>query len=78
MHPRVRPERFFSDMQFMEPHGNRLPATKAFDLTPVFAAIMMVFVIVSALQFSRAWPDAQRGLLLFEKACPLSHSAGKS
>jgi hypothetical protein len=44
---------------------------------PVFAIVIFMFVAFATIQFSRGWGDAQRGLLLFEKACPLNISAAK-
>jgi hypothetical protein len=42
-----------------------------FDFMPVLLLTMLAFVAVAILQFSASWPDAQHGLLLFEKTCPI-------
>jgi hypothetical protein len=41
------------------------------DLMPLFLAIVLAFVTVGAVQFARGLPGGERGLLLFEKACPI-------
>lgn len=42
------------------------------DLTLVFVIVVLLFVTFAVAQFSRSWPDAQRGLLLYERTCPLN------
>lgn len=44
---------------------------RAFDFTPVLLVTIVAFVAIAVLQFSASWPDAQHGLLLFEKMCPI-------
>jgi hypothetical protein len=41
------------------------------DFTPALLATVLVFVVVASVQFLSSLPGAQRGLLLFEKACPI-------
>jgi hypothetical protein len=41
------------------------------DFTPALAGIVLVFVLVGSLQFLSGLPGAERGLLLFERACPI-------
>jgi hypothetical protein len=48
---------------------------RGFDFTPVLFAIVLVFVVVGSLQFSRSLAGGERGLLLFERACPIHSSA---
>jgi hypothetical protein len=48
--------------------------SRGFDLAPLFIALILAFAAVAAIELSSSWPDAQRGLLLFEKTCPLSQS----
>jgi hypothetical protein len=42
------------------------------DFSPVLLAMALIFVVVASVQFSRDLPGGERGLLLFEEACPLS------
>jgi hypothetical protein len=44
------------------------------DFMPALVAITLAFVVVASVQFLRDLPAGGRGLLLFEKACPI-HSA---
>jgi hypothetical protein len=44
---------------------------RAFDFTPVLFAILALFVVAGTFQFLGSWPAAQRGLLSFERACPI-------
>jgi hypothetical protein len=44
------------------------------DFTPVLLAVVLLFVVVSIVQFSQGWAGGQHGLLLFEKACALSRA----
>jgi len=44
---------------------------RGFDLMPVFFAAILAFVTLGALQFAKAWPAAERGLVIFEKTCPI-------
>ncbi len=48
------------------------PLPRRFDFTPVFIVVVLVFVTIAVAQFSRGWADAQRGLLLYERTCPLN------
>lgn len=45
------------------------------DFTPALVAIALAFVVLGSIQFLHDLPGGERGLLLFEKACPI-HSAG--
>jgi hypothetical protein len=49
--------------------------SRGFDFTPVLFAIVLVFVVVGTLQFSRSLAGGERGLLIFEKTCPIHSSA---
>ncbi len=48
------------------------PSPRRFDLTLLFVVVVLVFVTIAVAQFSRGWADAQRGLLLYERTCPLN------
>ena len=41
-------------------------------LSHLFPALMLVFVTIAVTQFAFAWGDAQRGILLYERTCPLN------
>jgi hypothetical protein len=41
------------------------------DLMPALFVVLVAFVLVASLQFFGSWPAAERGLLIFEKACPI-------
>jgi hypothetical protein len=45
--------------------------SRGFDFTPVLLATVLAFVVVGALQFASSLPGGERGLLLFERACPV-------
>jgi hypothetical protein len=45
------------------------------DFTPLLLATVLAFVIVGTVQFLSSFPGGERGLLLFEKACPI-HTLG--
>ena len=45
------------------------------DLAPAFALVVLLFVAFATYQFSHSWNDAQAGLLLYEKTCPLNAGA---
>ncbi len=38
----------------------------------LFPIVMLVFVAVAITQFALAWDGAQRGILLYERTCPLN------
>jgi hypothetical protein len=42
-----------------------------FDFTPILFATVLLFVIVSVVQFAHGIAGAEHGVLLFEKACPI-------
>jgi hypothetical protein len=48
---------------------------QGFDFTPVLLVTVLAFVVVALLEFSRNLPGAERGLLLFERACPIHQTA---
>lgn len=49
---------------------------RGFDFTPVMFAMLALFIGVGTFQFLQALPGAERGLFLFEKACPIyQHSS---
>jgi hypothetical protein len=41
---------------------------------PVLLVMVLTFAVAASVQFLNAFPGAERGLVLFEKACPI-HSA---
>lgn len=41
-------------------------------LSHLFPVVMVVFVAIAVTQFSLAWGNAQRGILLYERTCPLN------
>jgi hypothetical protein len=45
------------------------------DFTPMLLATVLAFVVIASVQFLGALPGAERGLLLFEKACPIHYGA---
>lgn len=51
-------------------------SSRGFDFTPVLVATVLLFVTFAVFQLVRSLPDGQRGLLLFEKACPIYSSHG--
>jgi hypothetical protein len=50
-------------------------STQGLDFTPVLLAVVLLFVIVSALKFTHSLAAGERGVLLFEKACPIYSKA---
>jgi hypothetical protein len=44
------------------------------DFTPPLLAIVLAFVVLAAVALSHSLPGGERGLLLFEKACPIYQS----
>jgi hypothetical protein len=56
----------------MRPSGIPAAPTRQFDVSLLFIVAMLVFVSISVAQFCGAWNDAQRGLLLYERTCPLN------
>jgi hypothetical protein len=55
----------------MRPIDLREPSAQGFDFTPILFAVVLLFVVVAIVQFSQGWAGGQRGLLSFEKACPI-------
>jgi hypothetical protein len=53
-------------------------SSRGFDFTPLLFAIVLAFVVVGSLQFSRTLAGGERGLLLFERACPIHAAFVKS
>jgi hypothetical protein len=47
------------------------------DFTLALVPITLAFAIVGSVQFAHALPGGERGLLLFERACPIHGSAGR-
>jgi hypothetical protein len=41
------------------------------DFMPALFVVLFAFVLVASLQFFGSWSAAERGLLIFEKACPI-------
>jgi hypothetical protein len=58
----------------MRPMDLRKPLAGGFDFTPILLAVVLLFVVVSIVQFTQGWAGGQHGLLLFEKACALSRA----
>jgi hypothetical protein len=46
-------------------------SSRGFDFTPVLIATALAFVLIATFQLLRTLPGGERGLLLFEKACPI-------
>jgi len=44
---------------------------RGFDLMPALFVVLFAFVSVAVLEFFNAWPAAERGLLIFERTCPI-------
>jgi hypothetical protein len=44
------------------------------DFTPALLVAVLAFVALASAQFLNALPGGERGLLLFEKACPIHSS----
>lgn len=44
---------------------------RGLDFTPALFAVLFAFVAMASVQFVGGWPAAERGLLLFEKTCPI-------
>jgi hypothetical protein len=47
---------------------------RGLDFTPALFAVALVFVSGAVFEFLRSWPGGERGLLNFEKACPIYSS----
>ncbi|MGC1380684.1 MAG: hypothetical protein WA814_06625 [Candidatus Baltobacteraceae bacterium] len=41
------------------------------DFTPALFAVALAFVVAGSVQFLRDLPGGERGLVLFERACPI-------
>jgi hypothetical protein len=59
----------------MRPMDSQRESWPGFDFTPVLLATVLVFVVVAVVQLLHNLPSGERGLLLFEKACPIYRSA---
>jgi hypothetical protein len=44
------------------------------DFTPALLVTVLAFVLIASAQFVSSLPGGERGLLLFEKACPIHHA----
>lgn len=44
---------------------------RGFDFTPALFVTLTLFVTIGAFQFLQGLPGGERGLLAFEKACPI-------
>lgn len=44
---------------------------RAFDFTPVVFVVLALFVVGGTVQFLGSLPGGERGLLSFERACPI-------
>jgi hypothetical protein len=42
-----------------------------FDLMPALFVVLFAFIAVAMVEFLASWPAAERGLLIFEKTCPI-------
>ena len=56
--------------------GSWTGSSRGFDFTPVLFATVLAFVVVATFQLLRTWPGGERGLVLFERACPIYGDAG--
>jgi hypothetical protein len=45
------------------------------DFTPPFFLAIFIFLCVAVVQFFGSLPAAERGILLYEKTCPLNQGA---
>jgi hypothetical protein len=41
------------------------------DLMPALFVVLLAFVAIGSFQFWSSWPAAERGLVIFERACPI-------
>lgn len=48
---------------------------RGLDLMPALFLVLALFIAGGALEFSGSWSAAQRGLLIFERECPLREVA---
>lgn len=48
---------------------------RGLDLMPALFLVLALFIAGGALEFFAGWPAAQRGLLIFERECPLREVA---
>ncbi len=48
------------------------PVFKQLDFSLLFGFIVAVFLVAATIEFATSWSDGQRGLLLYEKTCPLN------
>jgi hypothetical protein len=53
----------------------RIPFFSRIDFAPVFLLLVLAFAAVGSLQFAQSLHGAEHGIFLFEKACPIYHSA---
>jgi hypothetical protein len=44
---------------------------RGLDFTPALFAVVLLFLVGAGFEFLRSWPGGERGLLNFEKACPI-------
>jgi hypothetical protein len=44
---------------------------RRFDFSLVLIAAVLAFVVVATVQFTRSLPGGERGLLLYERTCPI-------
>lgn len=51
--------------------------SQGIDLMPALFVVLSAFVAIGLFQFWSSWPAAERGLVIFEKACPI-HAAPKN
>lgn len=45
-----------------------------FDFTPVLIAAVLLFVVLGTLDFFGSLPAGERGLLMYERTCPIYSS----
>jgi hypothetical protein len=56
----------------MQSLGTPKPSWRGLDFTPALMTLVLAFVVIGTSQFVHNLPGGERGLLLFEKACPLA------
>lgn len=55
-----------------DPPGQRSKSMGTRDFTPAFFLTIFVFLAIATVQFFGGLQQAERGILLYERTCPLS------
>jgi hypothetical protein len=45
--------------------------SQGIDFMPALFVVLFAFAAIGLFQFWSSWPAAERGLVIFEKACPI-------